>query len=159
MKYEALSWYETPLWYDLVFEEDTKKEASFLEEAVRRFGGGAKSSAAKGRVLEPACGSGRLVEEMARRGWRGWGFDGGRCGGVAKSSAAKGRVLEPACGSGRLVEEMARRGWRVSGFDASEAMLGFARERLRKARLRAELLQARMESFKLDGKFELAYCF
>ena len=115
-KYEPLSWYETPLWYDLVFDEDTQKEGAFLEEAVRRFGA------------------------------------------VAKSSPARRRVLEPACGSGRLVEEMARRGWSVTGFDASEAMLEFARARMKKARLRAELAKARMEAFRFRGRFELAHC-
>jgi SAM-dependent methyltransferase len=74
-KYESLSWYETPLWYDLVFEEDTRKEGDFLEEAVRRFGQVPKSSAAHRRVLEPACGSGRLILEMARRGWKVAGLD------------------------------------------------------------------------------------
>jgi hypothetical protein len=54
---------------------------------------------------------------------------------------------------------MASRGWKAVGFDASDSMLGFARERLRKARLRAELVNARMESFRLPGRFELAHCF
>ena len=78
-KYAELDWYTTPLWYDLVFDEDTKKEADFLEIAFQRFGrvhrsrGGADAN--RPRVLEPACGSGRLVEEMARRRWHVTGFD------------------------------------------------------------------------------------
>lgn len=64
-------WYETPLFYDIVFDEDTEKEADFLEGLCRRHG----HQSRPGRVLEPACGSGRLVTELARRGWRASGFD------------------------------------------------------------------------------------
>ncbi len=73
-KYETLDWYETPLWYDVVFEEDTRKEGDFLETAFERFGRVVRRRSPR-RVLEPACGSGRLLEEMARRGWRPTGFD------------------------------------------------------------------------------------
>jgi SAM-dependent methyltransferase len=73
-RYERIDWYETPGWYDLVFEEDTEKEADFLEEAVRRYGRARARGGAR-RVLEPACGSGRLAAEMARRGWCVSGFD------------------------------------------------------------------------------------
>lgn len=76
-RYEPVDWYETPRWYDLVFAEDTAKEADFLEEAQRRYGR-VRAPARPPRVLEPACGSGRLVEQMARRGWRVTGFDASR---------------------------------------------------------------------------------
>lgn len=69
-KFERIDWYDTPRWYDLVFDVDTKREADFLE-AVQREHGRARGKAA----LEPACGSGRLVAELARRGWRVEGFD------------------------------------------------------------------------------------
>ena len=69
-KYEPLDWYTTPLYYDIVFEEDTEAEGEFLEEMLRRFG------PSRGRsILEPACGSGRLLVEMARRGYSVTGFD------------------------------------------------------------------------------------
>lgn len=65
-----MDWYDTPRWYDLVFDVDTAREADFLEGVAQRHGLGAG-----GRVLEPACGSGRLVAELARRGWSVRGFD------------------------------------------------------------------------------------
>lgn len=68
--FTELDWYETPLYYDLVFDADTEREADFLEGAAARFG-----RCIGRRVLEPACGSGRLVAEMARRGWSVSGFD------------------------------------------------------------------------------------
>lgn len=77
----------------------------------------------------------------------------------ASGRARRGRrALEPACGSGRLVEALARRGWAVTGFDASRAMLDYAAKRLRRARLEAKLVEARLESFALRGRFELAHC-
>jgi SAM-dependent methyltransferase len=68
--FQELDWYESPLYYDIIFEEDTDREGAFLEMALARYG------FAKGkRVLEPACGSGRLLGEMARRGYDVTGFD------------------------------------------------------------------------------------
>ena len=110
-RFQTLDWYETPLYYDIVFAPETEVEAEFLEAMAARHG------RPRGR-----------------------------------------RVLEPACGSGRLVLELARRGWRVTGFDASEAMLAFAGEKLRKEGLAARLVPARMESFALRGPFDLAHC-
>lgn len=68
---EHRDWYDTPLYYDIVFDETTVAEADFLEQAVAAHGqcGGR-------RLLEPACGSGRMALEMARRGWKVSGFDG-----------------------------------------------------------------------------------
>lgn len=69
-RYEPIDWYDAPRWYDLVFGEDTLLETTFLEQVVSRYG------RSRGRrVLEPACGSGRLVAELASRGWRVTGFD------------------------------------------------------------------------------------
>lgn len=70
MPTEHRDWYDTPLYYDIVFDDGTRQEADFLEGASARFGGKGK------RLLEPACGSGRLALEMARRGWEVSGFDG-----------------------------------------------------------------------------------
>ena len=69
---EQRDWYDTPLYYDIIFDADTPKEGAFLDELHERFGRGGKSR----QMLEPACGSGRLVLEMARRGWKVSGFDG-----------------------------------------------------------------------------------
>lgn len=64
-------WYDTPLYYDIIFDADTPREADFLEAVWRRHAGPGGGR----RVLEPACGSGRLVLELARRGWQVDGFD------------------------------------------------------------------------------------
>ncbi|MEZ5387425.1 MAG: class I SAM-dependent methyltransferase [Prosthecobacter sp.] len=69
---EQRDWYDTPLYYDIIFDDGTRHEADFLEAAFLKHGDGGKGR----RVLEPACGSGRLVLEMARRGWSVGGFDG-----------------------------------------------------------------------------------
>ena len=68
--YTTLDWYRTPHYYDIVFDVDTVREADFLEELFAQY-----SSAPKHRALEPACGSGRLVAELARRGWAACGTD------------------------------------------------------------------------------------
>ena len=69
----SLDWYSTPLYYDIIFDADTKKEATFLEDVYRIYG------RVKGKpvpqVLEPACGSARLMLELAKRGWQTFGFD------------------------------------------------------------------------------------
>ena len=65
-------WYRTPLYYDIIFDQDTALEADFLEGAYRRH---ASSGRGKLEVLEPACGSGRLMAELASRGHRVSGFD------------------------------------------------------------------------------------
>ena len=68
--FEAIDWYDTPRYYDLIFDEDTQQEANFVEAALERYG------PARGRrVLEPACGSGRMALELARRGFAVEGFD------------------------------------------------------------------------------------
>jgi len=69
---ESHDWYDTPLYYDIVFDDGTAQEADFLEAAYIKY-----TQPGKGRRLfEPACGSGRLALEMARRGWEVSGFDG-----------------------------------------------------------------------------------
>lgn len=73
-RHESIDWYETPLYYDIVFEEDTTREGDFIEQALERFGRLRHRRGTK-RLLEPACGSGRLVAEMARRGYAVTGFD------------------------------------------------------------------------------------
>lgn len=69
-RWSSIDWYDTPRYYDIVFDTGTKLEADFLEEMLRRHG---RPTGA--RALEPACGSGRLVCEMARRGFDVLGFD------------------------------------------------------------------------------------
>lgn len=68
----STAWYDSPRHYDMVYEDYTKPETRFLEAMLRRHGPPASGAR---RILEPACGSGRLVESLARRGHRVWGFD------------------------------------------------------------------------------------
>ncbi len=70
MKYTTGDWYDTPLYYDIIFDEDTQKECDFLEVMRQRYG----KTRGK-RVLEPACGSGRLMAALAQRGYDVTGFD------------------------------------------------------------------------------------
>ncbi len=79
--YATLDWYDSPRYYDIVFDVDTRREADFLEALYARHAvlprgaRGKRSGKRRGRVLEPACGSGRLVVELARRGWSVSGSD------------------------------------------------------------------------------------
>lgn len=73
MKTESTDWYDTPLYYDIVFDADTSKEADFLEAVAIKHGAAESKSALS--ILEPACGSGRLVAELVGRGHEVFGFD------------------------------------------------------------------------------------
>jgi SAM-dependent methyltransferase len=74
MQKTQTDWYDTPLYYDIIFDAGTPKEADFLDGLYARHGKVASHRARA--VLEPACGSGRLMLAMAERGWAAWGFDG-----------------------------------------------------------------------------------
>ena len=75
MPIEDRDWYDTPLYYDIVFDGGTRTEADFLEAVHRAHGPAAGQRPTPRRLLEPACGSGRLLAEMRRRGWEVAGFD------------------------------------------------------------------------------------
>jgi SAM-dependent methyltransferase len=62
--------YDYPQYYDIAFQAYTEREADFIEAACRKY-----CSFDVRRVLEPACGSGRLVTELAARGYQMTGFD------------------------------------------------------------------------------------
>jgi SAM-dependent methyltransferase len=70
MKPVQQSWYDSPECYDIAFDSETGPEADFLEAAFRKY-----CSYPVRRLLEPACGTGRLVCEMAARGYRVTGLD------------------------------------------------------------------------------------
>jgi SAM-dependent methyltransferase len=70
MAFRPVDWYDTPLYYDIVFDDYTRPESEFLEAVLKRHG---KTRGLK--VLEPACGSGRLVAALASRGFLVTGFD------------------------------------------------------------------------------------
>ena len=63
-------WYDYPQFYDLAFRSETRLEADFIEAACRKY-----CPRPARRLLEPACGTGRLVTELAARGYRMTGFD------------------------------------------------------------------------------------
>jgi SAM-dependent methyltransferase len=64
------SWYDFPQYYDLAFRSETSLEADFIEAAARKY-----CDFKARRLLEPACGTGRLVAELAARGYEVAGFD------------------------------------------------------------------------------------
>jgi SAM-dependent methyltransferase len=64
------SWYDYPQHYDFAFRSETRPEADFIEAACRKYCPFPVRS-----LLEPACGSGRLVAELAARGYKMTGFD------------------------------------------------------------------------------------
>ncbi|HIQ19669.1 MAG TPA: class I SAM-dependent methyltransferase, partial [Planctomycetes bacterium] len=64
------SWYEYPQYYDLAFRSETRREVDFIEAACRKY-----CPFPVRRLLEPACGSGRLVSALAARGYQLTGLD------------------------------------------------------------------------------------
>jgi SAM-dependent methyltransferase len=89
------SWYDYPEFYELAFADETKLEADFIEAACRRY-----ATRRVRRLLEPGCGGGRLVAELAGRGYRLSAFDNNR------------RSLD------YLRRRLARRGLRAHVFEA-----------------------------------------
>jgi len=63
-------WYDHPEIYDLSLRDETPQEAAFVEAACRKY-----CAFPVRRLLEPACGSGRMVTEMAARGYEVAGLD------------------------------------------------------------------------------------
>lgn len=72
MANEQRDWYDTPLYYDIIFDDGTEREADFLLASYRAY---AASPKHKPLVLEPACGSGRLMAALHQRGCTVHGFD------------------------------------------------------------------------------------
>jgi SAM-dependent methyltransferase len=64
------SWYDYPRYYDIAFQAYTQHEADFIEAACRKY-----CPFRARRLLEPACGTGRLITELATRGYELSGFD------------------------------------------------------------------------------------
>jgi SAM-dependent methyltransferase len=65
-----LDWYDYPQYYDLACRDTTRLEADFIEAACRKY-----VPFHVRRLLEPGCGSGRLVVALAARGYDVIGFD------------------------------------------------------------------------------------
>jgi SAM-dependent methyltransferase len=64
------NWYDYPQYYDIAFQANTQREGDFIEAACRKY-----CPFATRRLLEPACGTGRLITELANRGYELSGFD------------------------------------------------------------------------------------
>ena len=64
------SCYDHPQYWDLAFRDETRLEADFVQAAVRKY-----CDFPVRRVLEPGCGGGRLVVELAARGYNAIGYD------------------------------------------------------------------------------------
>jgi len=92
------TWYDYPQYYDLAFRGETRLEADFIEAACRKY-----CAFRVRRLLEPACGTGRLIAELARRGYRMTGLD----------------LSRPSLGY--LRRRLARRGLRATVFEADMA--------------------------------------
>lgn len=67
---DSANCYDYPQYWDLAFRNETKLEADFFEQAFAHYAGRPLR-----RILEPGCGGGRLVVEMAARGYDVHGFD------------------------------------------------------------------------------------
>ena len=64
------SWYDYPQLYELGFLKETPKESEFLEDVFKKY-----VPFPVNTVLELGCGSGRLVCDMAKRGFAMTGLD------------------------------------------------------------------------------------
>jgi len=63
------NWFDYPRYYDIAFQTHTPREADFIVAACRKYCPfGAR------RFLEPACGTGRLINRLAARGYEVIGF-------------------------------------------------------------------------------------
>jgi SAM-dependent methyltransferase len=62
--------YDYPQYYDIALQAYTRLEADFIEAACRKY-----CPFVARRLLEPACGTGRLITALATRGYQVAGFD------------------------------------------------------------------------------------
>ena len=70
---DSMDWYNLPQYYDFIFDTETQRDADFLEGVIEKYLDGKVE-----RIFEPACGSGRLIRELAKRGHMLKGFDSNR---------------------------------------------------------------------------------
>jgi len=114
------NWYDTPLYYDIIFAEDTVREAEFLEAMMARHARLARSRRPPWRVLEPACGSGRLVAELAARGHDVAGFD------INRNMLAHAREALRNAGTGASLWDDRLEGFKIPtrrGFDLAHCLV------------------------------------
>ena len=76
MEWTPFDWYDSPLYYDLIFGEETEAEAEWLSLLYTLYAPPAPPSSPSPLILlEPACGSGRLLRALQLRGYTCTGFD------------------------------------------------------------------------------------
>lgn len=109
-KEEVTSWYDYPEYYDLGFQDNNKLEVKFFQEVFKK-----------------------LIPGTVKK------------------------VLEPGCGTGRLIYEMAKKGFEMTGLDLNANALEFARARLHKHGLDANLVIGNMADFDLPIQFDAAF--
>ena len=63
-------WYDLPRIYDVSFSHDMQDELQFIKDVFSKYCRTRKPS-----LLEPACGTGRLIVPLARAGFNCSGFD------------------------------------------------------------------------------------
>ncbi len=149
IKYEPFDWYETPLYYDIIFDEDTDKEADFLETMADWYVETNRRANQPMRFLEPACGSGRLLAEMAARGYDCTGFDLSDpmlAFAQLRIDALDGKGNKGATGSSPASAKAAQQ--HTGGQAASGT----------RSNLKTRLVNADMADFAFKQKFDLAYC-
>ena len=66
----ADNWYDYPQYFDLSFSDETPAEVEFIVAACKKY-----AQRPVKRLLEPGCGGGRLVVELAKRGYDLTAFD------------------------------------------------------------------------------------
>ena len=62
--------YDYPQYWDLAFRDETKYEVAFLKEVITKYGKGSFN-----RVMEPGCGGGRMVVQLAAQGYQVLAYD------------------------------------------------------------------------------------
>jgi SAM-dependent methyltransferase len=65
-----MNWYSLPTYYDVSFSHEMREELLFLQNIFKRY---CKSD--RPSLIEPACGTGRLIIPLARSGFVCTGFD------------------------------------------------------------------------------------
>lgn len=65
-----LNWYNLPTYYDISFSHEMSEELAFLKVVFARY-----CKVPRPRLLEPACGTGRLITPLIRSGFNCTGFD------------------------------------------------------------------------------------
>ena len=64
------NWYNLPSYYDVSFSHEMREELAFLKAVFKQY-----CKISKAKLLEPACGTGRLIIPLARADFNCTGFD------------------------------------------------------------------------------------